>query len=340
MESKEIDKEIILAWLQGNYSIAQLRILQEYLHDPAYRKSLEKFLREEWGEVKELPMPPLPDLEVQYEKFRGQLQGRGEEAEVVQRRPVRRLMRSVAAAAVVFVLLGGLWWLYRSMPAGKRLVAISQVVVSTAPGEKKTIQLLDSTVVYLGAASTLKYDAGYNGDNRRVILEGEGYFVVKHENPYPFTVVTGDLATVDIGTEFNIRHYAGEGAIEVAVASGRVEVHAVQDGKESRLAALKQGQQLEYDPVTKKSVSVDLPDTSVIGSWRKGVLIFRKRPLKEVTDELERYYGVSIRYEHAEQANILLTTLLDNRSLEEALDIVMATAGVKYAREGNRIVVR
>ena len=338
MTSKEIDRKIVLSWLQGDYSITQLRILQEYLQDPAYRESLDKFLQEQWGMLDIDPPPPLPDLEQQYDKFRSQLPVREPELTPVRRLPARRWI--AAAAAVVFVIVGMTWLIRRQEPAGRDTNTTSWVVLNTAPGEKRTIQLPDSSLVYLGVASTLRYDAGYNSNNRSVFLEGEGYFVVRHGGRYPFTVNTGNLATIDIGTEFNIRHYAGQGAVEVTVAKGRVEVHKQRGGNESRIAALGQGQQLQYDSAAARAVTVSLPETSPVGGWRKGILVFRKQSLKEVTDELERYYNVSIRYANPAHTTILLTTLLDNRSLEEALDIVAVTAGVHYVRQGNTILLQ
>lgn len=339
MTSKEIDRKIVLSWLQGDYSITQLRILQEYLQDPAYRESLEKFLQEEWGALDGSLQPSFPDLEQQYDKFRSQLPVREPETVPVRRLRARRWIPA-AAAAIVFILAGMIWLLHRSGPAGKDNKSISWVVLNTAPGEKRTIQLPDSSLVYLGVASTLRYNAGYNSNNRSVFLEGEGYFVIRHGGHYPFTVNTGDLATIDIGTEFNIRHYTGQGAVEVTVAKGRVEVHNKRGGNESRIAALDQGQQLQYDSATAGAVTVSLPENSLVGSWRKGILVFRKQSLKEVTDEMQRYYGVSIRYANPAHTTILLTTLLDNRSLEEALDIVTVTAGVHYVRQGNTILLQ
>lgn len=333
MTSKEIDKKIVQSWLQGNYSIAQLRILQEYLRDPAYRESLEKFLQEEWGALQELPQPSIPDLEQQYDKFRSQLMVKEPDVVPVRRLPVRRLIRAFAAAAVVLFAVGAIWLLSRSGPAGKANGVTPWIVLNNAPGKKRTILLPDSSVVYLGVASTLKYAADYNDNNRSVLLDGEAYFVVRHDGRHPFTVKTGDLATVDIGTEFNIRHYTGQGAVEVAVAQGRVEVHNTGGGREVRVADLGQGQQLAYD--SGRAVISNLSDASLVGAWRKGILVFRKRSLKEVTDELERYYGVSIHYANPAHTTILLTTLLDNRSLEEALEIVTVTAGVRYTRQGN-----
>jgi ferric-dicitrate binding protein FerR (iron transport regulator) len=332
MTSKEIDREIILAWLQGNYSIAQLRTLQEYLKDPAYRESLDKFLLEEWATLPTLPpLPQLPDPEQQYDKFRLQLP-----VTPVRSLPVKRWIRPAAAAAVLCFLIVGIWLLRRSTHTGSKNQAPSWIVLQNAPGEKRLIHLPDSSLVYLGAASTLKYTPDYNSHNRAVLLEGEAYFVVKHGGKYPFTVMTGDLATVDIGTEFNIRHYTGQETVEVAVAKGRVEVHKT----ETMVAAIAQGQVLVYDPAKTNPFALTLSDATLVGAWRKGLLVFRKRPLKEITDELERYYGVGVRYENPAHKEIVLTTLLDNRSLDAALDIVTVTAGVHYVRDGNTVVLK
>ena len=65
MTPKEIDKKIVLSWLQGDHSINDLRVLQEYLHDPAYRESLDKFLQEEWVALRDEAQPQMPDLDLQ-----------------------------------------------------------------------------------------------------------------------------------------------------------------------------------------------------------------------------------------------------------------------------------
>jgi ferric-dicitrate binding protein FerR (iron transport regulator) len=106
------------------------------------------------------------------------------------------------------------------------------------------------------------------------------------------------------------------------------------------LAALLPGQLLQYDSLTQRSGITDLPDPSSIGAWRKGILSFHRQRLKEVTGELERYYGVRFQYSDHSAENILITTLLDNRNLGDALDIVSLTAGVHFIRDGTSIMVK
>jgi len=194
--------------------------------------------------------------------------------------------------------------------------------------------LPDSSRVYLGAASTLRFKQSTDG-NRLVLLEGQAYFEVQHDERRSFTVTTGSITTVDIGTAFNVRHYPGDVNIEVAVTSGHVQVH--KDG--TQLAVLDPGKRLQYDTLTERYDVTPLANANVAGGWRKGILTFNKQPLKEVTDELQRYYGIRFQYTNPSAENILITTVLDNKTLEDALDIVTLTAGIQFTRQGTLIVL-
>jgi ferric-dicitrate binding protein FerR (iron transport regulator) len=341
MELKEIDRQLVLNYLQGNYTPGQLSRIQEYLHDEAYRESLDKFLREDWEAISSSPGGVLPEMELQYHKFQSYCkQDRKQPARVRRWLPNRFSRLAVAAAVLALVLVSARFlqpWLSGRL---NQNVAGQWIVFHNEPGKRNRIVLPDSSLIYLGTASTLKYNADYNRTNRRILLDGEAYFVVRHGGRQPFTVITGHISTVDIGTEFNISWYPGKPSIDIAVVKGKVEVQSTKGESNTRIAAIGQGQALQYDTLTAKSVVYSLPDTTLVGAWRKGILSFRRRPMREVTDELERYYGVSIRYENPASADILLTTLLDNKTLEDALEIVTVTAGVRYTREGNTIVLK
>jgi ferric-dicitrate binding protein FerR (iron transport regulator) len=106
------------------------------------------------------------------------------------------------------------------------------------------------------------------------------------------------------------------------------------------LAVVDPGLQLQYDTLTQRYSVLPLANAGLAGAWRKGKLTFNKQPLKEVTDELQRYYGVRFQYTNPSAENILITTVLDNKTLEDALDIVTLTAGIQFTREGTLIVLK
>jgi len=365
MALKEVDRQLLLNYLEGNCTRNQLLQIREYLRDEAYRDSLHKFMQEEWETMDRQQFPPPPGMEDRYRKFRTAY------ITPKNRTPLRIIRRMAAIAAAVLLAAVGIWLLLPRLSRPQDQDAATQWLSwHNDPGHRREIVLPDSTRVYLGPEGTLRY--GKNDDHNRLVqLEGEAYFVVRHDQLRPFTVFTGALSTRDIGTEFNIRYYPGEPSIAIAIASGKVQVlrtpAATQNIAASQNAAappqnaaappttaapqitaaqptegtaLLPGQLLQYDQQTQKSGITNLPDPSAIGAWRKGILSFQRQRLKAVTGELERYYGIRFQYSDPAAENILITTLLDNRTLGDALEIVSLTAGVHFIRQGTSIVVK
>ena len=334
MTPKEVDRALLLAYLEGSCSPEQLRLIREYLHDEAYGDSLHRFMEEEWVSLGRAELPPLPGMEERYARFRAVHKA------PVSRIPLIRMIHWTAAAAAVLVFcLVGFWLLPGLSKNQDGGVSPHWLSWHNGQGRHGAFTLPDSSRVYLGAASTLWYSRSQDG-GRLVRLEGEAYFIVRHDRQSPFTVETGALNTMDIGTEFNIRYFPAEPDIEVAVVNGKVEVRPL-NGHDAGLAStLSPGQLLQYNRTTRRSGITSLSNAALIGAWRNGILSFRRQPLKEVTGELERFYGAHFQYANPATENILITTLLDNKSLEDALDIVSLTAGVEFTRQGSLVLVK
>jgi transmembrane sensor len=337
MQPKETDRQLLLRYIEGNCTEEQLALIKEYLRDEAYRESLNHFLQEEWKELQLLPLPDFPELDQRYDQFRSLVADKKEKAVVrperVTVRPlfIRRLAQAAAVAAVFTgVLLAG-WYLWRGQDHA------AWKVVHNGPGKTNRIILPDSSIVDLAAASTLKYREDYGRTNRQLLLEGEAYFIVRHGGLHPFSVTTGQLTTVDIGTEFDIRYQPGQPSIEVAVTSGAVVItRQTPEGQVSALARLHQQQQLYYN-TNSHQFRTDSLEGETPGEWRLGIMSFHKQTLKEVAAELERHYGVSIYFDNPGADTILITTRLNKTSLEDALDIITRTAGIQYTKRGDTI---
>ena len=59
---------------------------------------------------------------------------------------------------------------------------------------------------------------------RNIFLDGEAYFVVKHDPARPFAVHAGHAVVRDIGTQFAVTAYFGAPTTRVVVAEGEVSV--------------------------------------------------------------------------------------------------------------------
>lgn len=348
MASKEVDRQLLFTYLEGNCSRDQLLKIREYLHDEAYRDGLNQLMEREWEMLNVRPFPALPGMEDRYKKFSTTY------IASPKRTPARVIRPLVAIAAALLLGAVGIWLLLpRLIGRPARDAATQWLSWHNEPHQHREILLPDSTRVFLGPAGTLRYRQ--NDDRSRLLqLQGEAYFVVRHDALRSFTVVSGALSTQDMGTEFNIRYYPGEPTIAIAVARGKVQVLPTpavtspadassatqQQSQPASMATLAAGQQLQYDSLTKRSDITDITNPSMIGAWRKGILSFRRQRLEEVTNELQRYYGVSFRYGDPNAKNILITTLFKDKSLAEALDILSLTAGIHFIREGNEVLIK
>ena len=99
----------------------------------------------------------------------------------------------------------------------------------TPRGGQFRLQLSDGTIVWLNAASSIKYPASFNDKERRVELTGEAYFEVA-KAPKNFTVIVNaangqEKAKVEVlGTRFNIMAYDDENVLTATLVEGKVKI--------------------------------------------------------------------------------------------------------------------
>ena len=97
-------------------------------------------------------------------------------------------------------------------------------LVSSRDG-KGDFTLPDGTLVWLNHGSRLTYKGDLQGKERRVTLEGEGYFDVYKDSAHPFVVSAGKMDVKVLGTKFTIFSgdergtgvYLREGAVEALI---------------------------------------------------------------------------------------------------------------------------
>ncbi|MEO6224996.1 MAG: FecR domain-containing protein [Sphingomicrobium sp.] len=152
-------------------------------------------------------------------------------------------------------------------------------LISTGPGEQRTIALADGSRIELNGDTRLLVG---NRQSRDVSLQsGQAYFAVVHDPTRPFRVRVGKATIEDVGTAFAITRDANR--LEVSVEEGRVEF---QSGPNS--VTLGAGEAINSSATGMRATKIDRSD---VAGWRKGIFSYSGRPIGEVVEDVERARG-------------------------------------------------
>jgi transmembrane sensor len=323
-------RELIRKYISGNCTEAERRKVAMLLADPTYQSLFEDLLAEEGNPI----VPSHDAADEQLARWTEKIQQR-----IAQPQQKRRWLFRPAfykyAAAWIFALctIAGIGYLTFRGSMAERIAYTEKYNDGTAPLH---ILLADSSVVMLGPGSKLSYPETFTSDSRRVLLEGEAFFQVQRDTIKPFFVSSGDVRTKVLGTSFKVTAFEGR-PTSVAVATGKVRVDHMADNNPEELAVLTPGQQMAYaDGRTVRSeVSI-----AQLEGWQEGRLTYRNTPLKHITDDLERWYGIRVTYLESSRAALHLDmNLTTDAALESTLRILSATGGFTYEINGNTVTI-
>ena len=87
-------------------------------------------------------------------------------------------------------------------------------VLETPKGGQYHLVLPDGSNVWLNSATRLRFPKRFLENERKVYLEGEAFFDIKHDNKRNFKVSAGNQQISVLGTAFNINAYADESKLK------------------------------------------------------------------------------------------------------------------------------
>jgi transmembrane sensor len=211
---------------------------------------------------------------------------------------------------------------------------------TTAAGQRETVTLADGTGFTLAPASTLRVPGAYAAGNRTVMLEGEAFFTVVHDSRHPFAVRVGRTVMRDVGTAFDVREYARDGAVRVAVAEGEVAVTGA--ARYSRPTRSVPVMLHAGDAATIGDTSVMVRHGADIASmigWTKGTLAFDGVALSAVLADLSRWYGVSLTAPDTVLAARPVSLHLANPTLTEVLHGLADAVDARIERHADAVML-
>lgn len=235
------------------------------------------------------------------------------------------------AASVLLVLALGIFFL---------LLPPATSTYATDFGETKELTLPDGSQVSLNANSQLRFaNAWENTRHREVWLQGEAFFEVKQlsgedaQQPVRFTVHVDEMDVEVVGTAFNVNHRSGK--VEVTLDEGVVNLKLT-DGERMRMQP---GEMVAYLTNEKKlSKKVVVPDK--VTAWREQLIVMEDKPLSELAEIIENYYGVEIRFADPALSHKRFNVTLPSDNLEVVLESLELILNVQSKRNANEIILK
>ena len=171
----------------------------------------------------------------------------------------------------------GVQWLEKKVPQGR----------------VDSLMLADGTRLYLNSGSRITYPSSFEGDTRRVFVDGEVLACVTKDTNRPFCVQSGDVEVKVLGTTFDLKAYSDDGVVEACLLEGAINL-SVQNEKGGREVRMKPGNVVQYDRTT-GSLKMNSFDISIYKSFAQGrVLRFADLSMQDIARDLQRTFGVKV----------------------------------------------
>ncbi|HUZ58599.1 MAG TPA: FecR domain-containing protein [Hanamia sp.] len=204
--------------------------------------------------------------------------------------------------------------------------------LTTPKGGQYKVQLPDGSLVWLNAASSLKYPTAFATSERIVELKGEGYFEITKDKTKPFKVKLADGSEVKVlGTHFNIMAYENEKSKDVTLLEGSVEITKGTD--EQNLTPGQQGR-----IISSKIILVNSVDTDQVTAWKNGQFIFHDADIQSIMRQVARWYDVDIKYETTNTQHFN-ATISRKEPVLRLLHILEETGQIHFKTENKTIYV-
>ncbi|MFB6455125.1 FecR family protein [Chitinophaga sp. Hz27] len=171
--------------------------------------------------------------------------------------------------------------------------SIAWNTITTPRSRQFTLVLPDGSVLWMNAASSVRFPVSFVGNERRIEVSGEVYLEVAQQANRPFFVSLPNQTTVAVlGTSFNISAYNDDKNITATLLTGSINVAAAGDK-----ITLKPGQQaLVNENGNQVSINTS-PDLSKVMAWKNRLFNFEGANIKDVMKQLSRWYDIEVVYE-------------------------------------------
>ncbi len=218
----------------------------------------------------------------------------------------------------------------------------NEAVYKTEVGGTRNVMLADGSIITLNTDSSIL--VALSNRERKILLEnGEAYFQVAKDKDRPFIVIVNDDAIRAVGTAFNIKNRSHDA--NIVVTEGKVEVTKAATTNHVRKTAtplpisLVSGQELALNDAKASVLFLNKREIDQKVSWRKGIVHFNRRPLREVVSELQHYEEKEIIFTNDDVKEIIVGGSFNSKNISSFLKALELNFPVQIIQRDTVIII-
>jgi ferric-dicitrate binding protein FerR (iron transport regulator) len=251
-----------------------------------------------------------------------------------------RLSNWIKVAALILLVVGVsiIWQRMANESEGDNLVTYQEIIVPI--GEKAQLILPDGSHVWINSGSRFKYPTRFGADTREVLLTGEAFFDVTHNEKLPFIVKTKNSIVKVLGTAFNVRSYPDDRKTQTSVLRGLVSVLNTKSNetfivKPKQMLVINEEKMDDHlEPVRNTNSKVELIEKvniEAVSSWKDQLLIFADEPFNDMASKMERWFNIKIEIQDSSLKQERYNgKFVHNENIYQVLEIIKLTTPIKY----------
>jgi len=216
----------------------------------------------------------------------------------------------------------------------------------TAPGGEFILQLPDSTMIWMNAASTIKYPANFNQDTIRLEVEGEAYIQRSKDTIHHYLIIPSTAnrqpptsksqpptITALPSSGIDINTYPGNDEMLVTLIRGAAAAHRF--GAENKLQFMN-GQQTR---IVQDTLAVTREvNTNEIIAWKDNEFYYKDANLQNMMPAIAKWYDVEIKYASQIPDRKFSLRMPRSTELSEVLDS-LRKQGLHFTQTGQKITI-
>lgn len=205
-------------------------------------------------------------------------------------------------------------------------------------GKHFNLELADGTRIVLNADTWFEYPSTFDSQpERRVKINGEGFFEVKSDTTKPFYVEIPNGESIRVlGTCFNVSAYEDNTENVTTLLSGKIAYHVPEN---NRTVTLSPNEQIRVDKETNKMEKYEV-DAAEYSMWKEGVIYFNNEKLSVLAKKLSRMYGIDIQVSEEHRDSRFSGMIRHERGIDYITKLLTTTSNIECIIENGVIYLK